>query len=389
MPDWKPALQAWFARADALSDRTRGRWRRLRPSRRRQVIVPYIGFGTRQCITLTGRVLRDDGLRPATATDSGWRNAARFYRQMASDEVPRARVRAIFQGRSFEAVSDDEGYFECRIEAEPVLAEPGWHAVPLTLADAPGGAEPVGTTAQVLVPPDTAQFGVISDIDDTVVWTHATDRLRMLWMLLRSNAHTRKPFEGVTAFYRALTEGASGREGNPIFYVSSSPWNLYAPLIEYLDLQGIPLGPLLLKDFGDHTLFSSSDHASHKRASIERILATYPALPFVLIGDSGEQDPEIYSAVVHAHPDRVRVIYIRNVNPDPSRVAAIGRLVEEVRSSGAQLVLAADSVSAAAHAAGEGLIRALTLNAVSNDSEADRQAPMPAAPPDEDTAGER
>jgi phosphatidate phosphatase APP1 len=377
MPDWKPALQAWFAHADAVSDRARGRWRRLRPSRRRQVVVPYIGFGTTHRFIVTGRVLRDDGMRPAAATDSGWRNAARFYRQMASDEVPGARVRATFQGKQHEAVCDDEGYFECHIEPEPPLTTGGWHALPITLADVSDGADAVGTTAQVLVPADTARFGIISDIDDTVVWTQASDRLRMLWMLLRSNAHTRKPFEGVAAFYRALTEGASGHEGNPIFYVSSSPWNLYAPLVEYLDLQRIPLGPLLLKDFGDHTLFSSSDHASHKLASIERILVTYPAMPFVLIGDSGEQDPEIYTDVVRAHPNRVLAIYIRNVNPDPTRVSAIERLVEQVRSSGAQLVLATDSTSAAAHAAGEGLIRAITLGAVSADSEADRQAQMP------------
>ena len=382
MSGWKPALQAWLARADALSDRARGRWRRLRPSRRRQVVVPYIGFGTAHRITLTGRVLRDDGTPPAAATDSGWRNAARFYRQMASDEVAGARVRALFRDEVHEAVCDDEGYFECRIEPRPALAEAGWHAVPVTLVEAADGAEAVGTTAQVLVPPDSARFGVISDIDDTVVWTQASDRLRMLWTLMRSNAHTRKPFEGVAAFYRALTEGASGREDNPIFYVSSSPWNLYAPLVEYLDLQRIPLGPLLLKDFGDHTLFSSSDHASHKLASIERILTTYPALPFVLIGDSGEQDPEIYSDVVHAHPNRVNAIYIRNVNPDPLRVAAIERLVEQARSSGAQLVLAPDSTFAAAHAAGEGLIRAPTLRSVRADSEHDRQAELPAAPED-------
>jgi phosphatidate phosphatase APP1 len=346
------------------------------------VVVPYLGFGTAHGFSVTGRVLRDDGTPPAAATDSGWRNAARFYRQMASDEVPGARVRAAFQGKVHETVCDDEGYFECRVEPQPPLATAGWHAVPITLAEAPDDADAVGTTAQVLVPPESARFGVISDIDDTVVWTQATDRLRMLWMLLRSNAHTRKPFEGVAALYRALTKGPSGDEDNPIFYVSSSPWNLYAPLVEYLDLQGIPLGPLLLKDFGDHTLFSSSDHASHKLASIERILATYPALPFVLIGDSGEQDPEIYSEVVRAHPNRVKAIYIRNVNPDPLRVAAIERLAEQASSGGAQLVLAPDSTFAAAHAAGAGLIRAPTLRSVRAESERDRHAPLPAPPED-------
>jgi phosphatidate phosphatase APP1 len=249
----------------------------------------------------------------------------------------------------------------------------------VALADAASGtAGATGTTAQVLVPPASARFGVISDIDDTVVWTHAADRLRMLWTLLRTNAHTRRPFEGVAAFYRALAAGAGGDEGNPIFYVSSSPWNLYAPLVEYLDTQRIPLGPLLLKDFGDHTLFTSGDHGSHKHASIERIMARYPALPFVLVGDSGEQDPEIYSEVVRAHPERVRVVYIRSVNPNASRIAAIDRLVEQMRHSGAQLVLAPDSTFAATHAAAEGLIHAAALRAVRSDSGRDRHAALPA-----------
>src|SRR5690606_25328263 len=151
---------------------------------------------------------------------------------------------------------------------------------------------PVVATGRALVPPATARFGVISDIDDTVLWTNARNRLRMIAMLMRTNAHTRKPFKGVSAFYRALRDGASGDEGNPIFYVSSSPWNLYVPLVDFLDAQGVPHGPLLLKDYGDHTLFAANEHGTHKSAAIERIFATYPRLSFVLIGDSGEQDPE-------------------------------------------------------------------------------------------------
>jgi phosphatidate phosphatase APP1 len=87
-------------------------------------------------------------------------------------------------------------------------------------------------------------------------------------------------------------------------------------------------------------------------------------LPFVLIGDSGERDPEIYGQVVHDHPNRVRVIYIRSVNPDPARIEAIDRLIDEVRPTGVQLVLAPDSEFAAAHAAAEGLISAAGLAAV-------------------------
>jgi phosphatidate phosphatase APP1 len=179
------------------------------------------------------------------------------------------------------------------------------------------------------------------------------NKLRMLLTVALSNARTRKPFQGVGAFYRALHAGV-----NPFFYVSKSPWNLYVPLAEYLELQGLPEGPIFLRNLG---LRMPRDH---KCVAIEAILKAYPKLPFVLIGDSGEKDPEIYREIVRRFPSRIRVIYIRSVNRDPKRIAAIEKLIEEVAKTGCQLVLAPDSEFAAAHAAAEGLIDASVLKAV-------------------------
>jgi phosphatidate phosphatase APP1 len=372
MTGWKDVARGLVAKADELSDRTRSRIRKRRPSKRALVIVPYIGYGTRDKLQQSGRVLEDEGITAASAEDTGWRNLARTFRQLESDEVAGARVRARLRDEVREVPTDAEGYFSVELNPASPIEPPGWQTVQLELIDPPAhGSDAVRAQGQVLVPPPTARFGVISDIDDTVVWSNVAHRLKMLVMLARSNAHTRKPFAGVAAFYRALHEGASGAEGNPIFYVSSSPWNLYAPLVEFLSVQQIPLGPLLLKDYGDHLLFATRDHHGHKLACIESILHTYPELPFVLIGDSGEQDPEIYSEVVRRFPQRVRTIYIRSVDPDPARVAAIDRLVDEVRHSGAQLVLAPDSEFAAAHAAGEGLITTAQLVLVRADKRND------------------
>src|SRR5690606_32076573 len=131
---------------------------------------------------------------------------------------------------------------------------------------------------------------------------------------LFNNAHTRLPFAGVSEFYRALQSGRNGKRNNPFFYVSSSPWNLYDLLIDFLDLNNIPEGPLLLRDFGlDHNKAGSSDHMGHKFKEIENILTTYPHLNFILIGDSGQDDPVIYKEVVKKYPNRILVIYIRDV----------------------------------------------------------------------------
>jgi phosphatidate phosphatase APP1 len=321
--------------------------RLARPWRDPLIILPYFGYGTPQKLTLCGRVLEDEGFRPAADADARWRNLVRFYKRLESDEVPGARLRARFLGRETETATDREGYFRLDIATRGRIGPGMWQDVALELVEFPS----VRATARVLVPPKRARFGVISDIDDTIVSSHVGNRLRMILTAALSNARTRKPFAGVAAFYRALHAGV-----NPFFYVSKSPWNLYAPLVEYLEVQGLPLGPLMLRDFG------LQREKEHKRKRIEEILATYPKLRFILIGDSGEEDPEIYSAIVHRFPERIRAIYIRSVNQ--KRIGEIERLAAEVAKTGCQLVLSPDCEPAAAHAAAEGLIQASELRAV-------------------------
>jgi phosphatidate phosphatase APP1 len=322
------------------------------------IILPYLGYGTRRQLTVCGRVLEDEGFRPAADADTRWRNLVRFYKRLESDEVPGARLRATYLGMQAETVSDREGYFRIALAPHGRLGPGAWQDVELELI----GSE-VQATAQVLVPLKRARFGVISDIDDTIVASNVTRKLRMILTVALTNSRTRKPFAGVAAFYRALHAGV-----NPVFYVSKSPWNLYVPLLEYLEVQGLPKGPLVLRDFGLRT------NKNHKTLAIEEILDTYPKLRFVLSGDSGEQDPEIYAEIVRRYPERIRAIYIRAVNRDPKRIAAIERLVTEVAKTGCQLVLAPEAHAAAAHAAGEGLIQASELRAVRSEREAERES---------------
>ena len=317
------------------------------------IILPYLGYGTPGKLALCGRVLQDEGFRPARDAERRWRNLVEFVKRLESDEIAGARLRATMGGRAVETVSDSEGYF--RVEMEVPALPAGWHEIKLQLLDLP--AEETG---RVLVPPADAEFGVVSDLDDTVIQSDVTRKVRMLVKLALSNARTRKPFEGVAAFYRALH-----RDRNPFFYVSKSPHNLYSPLVEFLQHQQLPAGPLLLRDYG---LRASKDH---KARAIENILATYPALRFILVGDSGEQDPEIYADILGRFPGRIRVIYIRSVDRSAARLKAIERLVAQVAPTGCQLVLAQDSEFAAAHAAAEGLIPAAELSKVRTDKKAD------------------
>ncbi|MFC5478496.1 App1 family protein [Massilia suwonensis] len=335
------------------------------------LVLPYLGFGNANKLWIKGRVLDEASFREQTGQDSGWSNLVALYRRLESDEVAGARVVAQFDGRRVETVTDSGGYFEFEILPTAPL-DGGSHRIALELPEWKGAdGQPIRASAEAFVPSATARFGIISDIDDTVLWTNVTNKLNMALMMARTNAHTRKPFKGVAAFYRALRDGAGGNEDNPLFYVSSSPWHLFGFLVDFLRLQGIPVGPLLLRELGMRDVFKLTKHANHKLEKIELILSFYPEMQFVLIGDSGERDPEIYAEIVRRHPQQVRMIYIRNVNPDPVRIEALDKLIEGVSSTGAQLILAPDSVFAASHAAAEGLIAVDRLAAVRSDKKDD------------------
>jgi phosphatidate phosphatase APP1 len=190
-----------------------------------------------------------------------------------------------------------------------------------------------------------------------VIRTEATRLLRMLKRTLLENARTRLPFAGVASFYSALHAGPTEHAGNPIFYVSSSPWNLYPLLTEFLEHQSIPAGPLVLRDWGlsgDAAL--PTRHGAHKLGAIRQILDCYPSLPFILIGDSGQEDPEIYRDVVHQYGARILAVYIRDVTPHASRRTAIGELSEEVRGAGSELLLSDDTLASTMHAAARGWV---------------------------------
>ena len=334
----------------------------------RQVIA-YRGFGTPSEVFVTGRVLSNPPPAPIDAGDAWWRNAATMLRHLESDEVTGARLRIAIAHDERHAVTDEEGFYRAWLQPVPPLPSTGlWHVADIQVIEPLADPQrPVTTSGLILVPPPTARFGVISDLDDTVIRTDATRLLPMLRRTFLQNARTRLPFAGVAEFYGGLHLGDDGADANPVFYVSSSPWNLYPVLTEFLEFQTIPLGPLMLRDWGlsDRGVLPLG-HGEHKLGAIRQILDTYPDLPFILVGDSGQEDPEIYRDVVHQYRGRILAVYIRNVTTDPARARAIGELADEVRSVGSELMLSDDTMAAAKHAAERGWVGARTIRRVAD-----------------------
>jgi phosphatidate phosphatase APP1 len=246
--------------------------------------------------------------------------------------------------------------------------------VQLRLLETKTGDDEVATEGTIFVPRQGAEYGIISDIDDTVLVSNMTHLLAKLKLMLLKDATERSPFPGIAAFLRALCAGCDDRGSNPLFYVSGSEWNLFDLLVNFFRYHDIPEGPLFLRDKG--TRFDKPDVAPSTQAfklkQISRILDTFPHLKFICIGDSGQHDPEVYRQIVEQYPGRILGVYIRDVSGQ-SRDAAVTRIAEEVKQKGTEMVLVGETLSAARHALRMQWINADQLAAVEAECQKDDQ----------------
>ena len=365
------ALDRFFSRA-LHSRRARGRLS----------ILSYCGWGNPEAVELMGRVVLPRTLRPPQNADPRWRNFGNVVRRLLSREISGVEVHGTLAGTQASAVSDEDGFFTLNFKLPDAPLDIGWHTAELTIP----GREGVSKATVQVIDDQRCAYGVISDLDDTVIQSDVTSVGRMLFTVLTGNARTRSPFPGVGALYRALARHAStpaldtvasavpkpppgapppAKLRNPVFYVSSSPWNFFDLLWQFLEYRRIPLGPLFLRNWGADLL---GGHATYKLAVIERIFTAYPRLRFVLAGDSGEHDPEIYAEVVRKFPGRVLGIYIRDVSQGQEHDRVL-TLRQELSRLGVDMVLARDSFAAASHAMALGLITPGELRSVAQSVE--------------------
>jgi phosphatidate phosphatase APP1 len=308
-------------------------------------IEAYIGHGGPAGAVVRGRVLDNPMASEAEAGEGVGAAVRRTVGHFLTNDLPGVPLVVRVAGTVVETVTDVDGYFLVRVPTAPEALESPWTRGTVELRGDYRGVAGVHTTpVDVCVPPAGARFGIISDVDDTILQTGVQRVGRTILQTLTGSSLTRTPFPGAVELYRDLAAGV-----NPVFYVSSSPWNLHAFLVGFLRHRGFPLGPVLLRD-----LLGTWAGREQKHDRIREILDLHPDLRFVLLGDSGEHDPEIYADIVREHPGRVLAVYIREVRLDPGD----GR-VEEVSDawgSDVPFVLAADSDTVRRHAQGLGLL---------------------------------
>ncbi|BAM03394.1 App1 family protein [Phycisphaera mikurensis] len=386
-------LHAWLHELEASLDRWWNVFRRALGGGKPRSVIPFTGWDNTHHAAAGGEARAVFGCRVlATPLGGGprekdrwWDNLRNTYRRWDTQEVPHAEVTATLGTQAQSVTADEEGYAWFRISPPPE-ADAGLARLLVADSAADRGVDPAREAAvrgaaveselPVIRPGLRAPFGVVSDLDDTVIHTGITNLLTAARLTFLHNARTRKPLPGVAALYAALE--AAGEEPAPFFYVSSSAWNLHDLLTDFLRLNRLPVGPLLLQDLGlDRSKFIKRPGHTHKLDKARDLVDAFPGLPFLLIGDSGQADPHLYERLVRERPGRIAAVLIRDV--DAGQRSRRDRDAEAhlaaARAAGTPAFLVHDSAEAAGHLVRLGLLPAGALEMIRRDTEAESGRP--------------
>lgn len=277
------------------------------------IIQPYLGYSSDHRLYLNGRVLEDEKITTEeneTFARTIWNN----FKRLESDEVRNVPITLEIGQLIHQTMTDREGYFTFdQKEGISLSSSEHWLKIILKANFIYRRKEyQLSQSGEIYLPSSEAVFGIISDIDDTILHTDVLSRLKMLRNTLLKNAYGRQPLPGMSAWLNGLRKGPNGYFQNPVFYVSRSPRNIFDYLSTFLTINDFPKGPILLRDFGK-TGYRPDNYAGHKKDEINRILLSYPELPFILIGDIADRDPEIYRSFQEKYPHQIIGIYLRNI----------------------------------------------------------------------------
>ncbi|WP_051286380.1 App1 family protein [Salinimicrobium terrae] len=336
-------------------------------------IMPFRGFGNENYVFIKGRVMEEQKISDQPKDQSVAGHLKDTFRRYETDEIPHIKIKASFNGKNIKTKTDSEGYFEVEFRFdEPIDYRKAGKKVQLELLETKSEDDYKTAEGQIFVPGENPEFGVISDIDDTIMISRINHFFEKLKLMLLQDASDRTPFPGIGAFLHALKLGRDGKGNNPVFYVSGSEWNLYDLLVNFMEYHDIPAGPLLLKDKGsglDKGKLETGDE-QYKQQKIKHILDTYPEQKFICIGDSGQEDAEIYQRIEQQYPNRLLAIYIRDVTKD-KRDREIKQIKGKVEEGDTEMKLLEETFSAARHALGMGWINKDQLDSIRKSCEED------------------
>ncbi|WP_242130691.1 App1 family protein [Aestuariivivens marinum] len=301
-------------------------------------IIVFQTYGTSNHVYLRGRAIEDENIN--LEEKGAFKLLFNAWKRFETDEIKNSKIRIrLGDNHPFYVKTDNDGYFlfDETIEGLGNFANSeGWVTFELSYEESQLKRDIQSKNCfpgEMLIPSQKASFGVISDIDDTILHTGLVSVLkwRVVFNTLLTSAAKRLPLEGAPEFYNLLHQGKTGEEANPIFYVSHSPWNLYRYLEYFLKKNHFPKGPIILRNF-PKPFSKKKTEKPQKQKEILNLLKTYPKLNFILMGDSGEYDPDIYLEIARQYPNRILAIYLRSVNHQ-KRTLRVSSLYEGFEST--------------------------------------------------------
>lgn len=291
------------------------------------VVDVYTSHGRPDRFTLRGRAAL---VAPAQLDESPKSRLAQLKQnllRLKTNELEHRKVRIQVLDRTVEVTTDNEGHFE--VDVAGVRATPGFASVKARVLDAAGKqALDPESSGYVQIIGNRARYAVVSDIDDTVLISNVLSKVRLAVNTFDTGVADMHAAPGMSPLYQELARLGPERPG--FFYLSGSPVNLHRKLTAFLELNGYPRGSLILKKLGARSVLPQrvaswvpnmlmdpadalAGSFAFKTTHLRRLMTELPDLKFILIGDSGEEDPEIYDAFAKdpVLGPRVAAIYIR------------------------------------------------------------------------------
>jgi len=317
-------------------------------------IIVFQSYGTDISLYIRGRALEDENI---DLSKNGFFSLLKnTWKRFETDQIPFAKLKIkLPNGKFYYTETDAKGYFKFQVTEEnlrELTNIEGWLQFDISF-ETPFPDRLINNgnrfPGEMLIPSKKASFGIISDIDDTIIHTGVTSflKLKLLFNTFFRNAESRSPLEGAAELYQKFHLGKTGEEANPIFYVSHSPWNLYRYLELFLQKNRFSKGPILLRNLPKPFQKRDISEKPQKQKEIYDLLEIYPELPFILIGDSGEHDPDIYIEIAEQFPNKIKAIYLRSVTHQ-KKMMRVKSLFKDYKNT--PVLLVEDSEAAILHA---------------------------------------
>ncbi len=277
----------------------------------------YRGYVNNNHLVVFGHVFESWAPDKYRTDRRGIRHAFSIIHMFRIKPINNIQVTLKFKNIEVTTKTLDDGYFRFDIPFDEEL-ESGWHTYNVICKVGEIG---IIETEEVLKPFES-KVAIISDIDDTFLVSHSNNFFKKLYVMLLKNINKRKIFDDVVDHYRYLsTHGQENDEvSNSFFYVSSSEWNLYGFINDVAEMHQLPKAVIKLKKIktgiSDFLMTGRGNH-DHKFEKIKDIIAFYPSLQYVLLGDDSQHDPQIYERITKTFPLSITAVYIRQTGKKP------------------------------------------------------------------------